>query len=34
MSPFGNVDEVLPETFTPYRGMSFGQLFLKPSHGF
>ena len=30
----GSVDEVSPETFTPFRGMSCGQVFLKPTQGF
>jgi hypothetical protein len=30
----GRVDEVLPETFTPSRGISCGQVFLKPTPGF
>jgi len=32
--PSGNVDELSPETFTPDRGMSCGQVFLKPPPAF
>jgi hypothetical protein len=38
VAPFGlpvaDVDEGSPKTLTPFRGMSSGQVYLKPPHGF